>query len=115
MFGIALPKFDNPPVVEVVLSILFEPLERFRSAHAGRLWDRIRDQFPVTEDKPELPSSIEEAGIALAPPPRLELVEQPRLRTWFQNSQGTQLLQVQHNRVAYNWMRGRTSEPYPSL
>jgi uncharacterized protein (TIGR04255 family) len=99
--------------VEVALSISFEPLERFRSAHAGRLWDRIRDRFPSTEDLPELPPATEEpAGPAL--PPRLELMDRPRLRTWFQNSDGTQLLQIQHERIAYNWKRGSSSQPYPS-
>jgi len=113
MSSTTLPKFDNPPVVEVALSISFEPLERFRSVHAGRLWDRIRDQFPTTEDLPELAATTEEPA-APAPPPRLELMDRPRLRTWFQNSDGTQLLQVQHNRIAYNWKRGQISQPYPS-
>jgi uncharacterized protein (TIGR04255 family) len=113
MSGTTLPKFNNPPVVEVALSISFEPLERFRSAHAGRLWDRIRDQFPATEDQPELRAATEEPG-APALPPRLELMERPRIRTWFQNSDGTQLLQIQHNRIAYNWKRGPDSQPYPS-
>lgn len=108
-----LPKFDDPPVVEVALSISFEPLERFRSAYAGRLWDRIRDQFPATDDQPELPPMIEGPG-APAPPPRLEFMDRPRVRTWFQNSDGTQLLQVQHDRIAYNWKRGPVSQPYPS-
>ena len=102
-----LPKFDNPPVVEVALSLSFEPFEHFRSAHAGRLWERLKDQFPVTEDQPELPSAIELPGApAPPPPPRLEFMDRPRLRTWFQSEDGTQLLQVQHNRVAYNWKRG---------
>lgn len=113
MSATPLPKFGNPPVVEVALSILFEPLERFKSAHVGRLWERIKDQFPATEDQPELPYSIEEPT-APAPLPRLELMDRPRVRTWFQNADGTQLLQVQHNRIAYNWKRGAASEPYPS-
>src|SRR5712691_7273600 len=113
MSGTTLPKFGNPPVVEVALSISFEPLERFRSAHAGRLWERIKDQFPATEDQPELPAATEEPGTP-ALPPRLELMERLRIRTWFQNSDGTHLLQIQNNRIAYNWKRGPDSQPYPS-
>jgi len=110
-----LPKFGNPPVVEVALSILFDPLLGFRSAHAGLLWERIKDQFPVTEDQPELPPAIEEPSAFSPPqPPRLEIMERPRLRTWFQNADGTQLLQIQHNRIAYNWKRGINAVPYPS-
>lgn len=113
MSSARLPKFDNPPVVEVALSISFEPLEGYRSAHAGILWTHLRDQFPLTEDQPELRAAIEEAG-APAPPPRFEVMERPRVRTWLQSLDGTQLLQVQHNRVAYNWKRGEGSQPYPS-
>lgn len=67
----------------------------------------------MTEDQPELPSAIEEPG-GPAPPPRFEVMDRPRLRTWFQSSDGTQLLQIQRNRIAYNWKRGPASEPYPS-
>jgi uncharacterized protein (TIGR04255 family) len=108
-----LPKFDNPPVVEVALSISFEPLPGYRSAHAGRLWERLRTQFQSTDDQPELPTAIEGPG-GPAPPARLEMMERPRIRTWLQSDDGTQLLQVQHNRVAYNWKRGEVSQPYPS-
>jgi hypothetical protein len=114
MAGTPLPKFDNPPVVEVALSILFEPLDRFRSAHAGRLWNYLRDEFPKTEDVPELPAAIEAPGAPLTEAPRLELMDRPRLRTWFQTSDETQLLQIQYNRVAYNWKKGPTDRPYPS-
>lgn len=113
MTGAPLPKFNNPPVVEVALSISFEPLERFRSAHAGKLWERVRDRFPVTEDQPELPPVTEEPT-APAAPPRFELMDRPRIRTWFQSADGTQLLQLQHDRIAYNWKRGPESQPYPS-
>lgn len=113
MAGTPLPKFDNPPVVEVALSVSFEPLERFRSAHAGGLWNRVRDRFPITEDQPELAPATEEPA-APAAPPRFELMERPRLRTWFQSADGTQLLQIQHDRMAYNWKRGPESQPYPS-
>ncbi len=72
-----------------------------------------KDRFPTTEDQHELPYAIEEMT-APAPPPRLELMDRPRSRTWFQSADGTQLLQVQYNRVAYNWKRGPDSQPYPS-
>ncbi|MDO8629057.1 MAG: TIGR04255 family protein, partial [Phycisphaerales bacterium] len=60
-----------------------------------------------------LPSATEEPS-GPAAPPRLELIDRPRLRTWFQSSDGTQLLQIQHDRIAYNWKRGPDSHPYPS-
>src|SRR6266446_2077137 len=109
-----LPKFGNPPVVEVALSIMFETLPGYRAAHAGLFWQRIRDRFPVTEDVPELPPTVEEPSGAATFPPRLEIMERPRIRTWFQSSDKTQLLQLQNNRVAYNWKKGSGDHHYPS-
>jgi uncharacterized protein (TIGR04255 family) len=68
----------------------------------------------MTEDVPELPSTIEEPGGPAALPPRLEIMERPRVRTWFQSSDRTQLLQLQNNRVAYNWKKGAIDHQYPS-
>lgn len=109
-----LPKFGNPPVVEVALSILFDTLPGYRAAHAGLFWQRIRDQFPVTEDLPELPPMVEEPSGPANLPPRLEFMERPRVRTWFHSSDRTQLLQLQSNRIAYNWKRGLADHQYPS-
>lgn len=41
-------------------------------------------------------------------------MERPRVRTWFQSSDKTQLLQLQNNRVAYNWKKGLVDHQYPS-
>jgi uncharacterized protein (TIGR04255 family) len=109
-----LPKFGNPPVVEVALSIMFDTLPAYRAAHAGLLWQRIRDQFPDTEDLPEIPPTIEEPSGPASAPPRLELMERPRVRTWFRSADGTQLVQVQSNRLAYNWKKGSAEHHYPS-
>lgn len=109
-----LPKFNQPPVVEVALSLMFEPLSGFRAAHFGHLWVRYPD-LTITEDQPELNVPTEEpAAPAPPPPPRFELMQLPRIRAWFRTENGTQLLQIQHNRLVYNWRKGDTSEPYPS-
>jgi uncharacterized protein (TIGR04255 family) len=108
-----LPVFGNPPVVEVALSVMFEPLPAYRAAHAGLL-GLAYGGFPVIEEHPELDLPIEEPGRPQAPPvPKLAFLQVPKVRTWFRTEAGTQLIQVQHNRFAYNWRRGETSEPYP--
>lgn len=61
----ALPDFDNPPVVETVLSVQFERLPAMRSVHFWLFWQRVRDQFPNTEERPTLASIVEQA----TPPP----------------------------------------------
>jgi uncharacterized protein (TIGR04255 family) len=113
----ALPRFANPPVVEVALSIMVEPLASFKTAYVGLLWNEIREQFPKTADHPPLDSVIErekEEPRQLGPSVQFAAVSTPQLRTWFLNEAETELLQVQHDRVARNWRRADTSIPYPS-
>ena len=54
-----LPDFDNPPVVEALLSVQFDRLPLPKSAHFGVYWERIRPRFPQTEEKGELQTVIE--------------------------------------------------------
>ncbi|MGD0539783.1 MAG: TIGR04255 family protein, partial [Verrucomicrobiota bacterium] len=55
-----LPDFDNPPVVETVLSVQFEPLSSIQTAHLGLLWDEYRGTFPKSEDRPPLDPVVEQ-------------------------------------------------------
>jgi len=75
---------------------MFNTLPGYRSAHCRPVWQRIRDRFPVTEDQPELPATFEELSGPMTQPPRLEFMERLRVRTWFQSSDKTQLLQLQN-------------------
>jgi len=62
-----LPDFTNPPVIEVALSVQFEPLSGFRTSHFGLLWSDFRRQFPRTEEHPPRPPVIDQFGIRRAP------------------------------------------------
>jgi uncharacterized protein (TIGR04255 family) len=114
------PKFRKPPVVEVALSVMMDPLPGFNSAHVGSLWaaEDVRRRFPKTVDQPPLESTIEhenEQRIQLGSPRvQFEALNKFKLRTWFLNEAETDLLQIQDDRVARNWRRAGTNEPYPS-
>ena len=54
-----LPDFDDPPVVETVLSVQFEPLPLVQAAHLGLLWNEYRAAFPKTDERPALEPVIE--------------------------------------------------------
>ena len=47
-----LPDFENPPLVEVALSVQFEPIEQMRTPQIGLLWTEFRHRFPVTQEHP---------------------------------------------------------------
>ena len=109
----ALSAFERPPVVEVAISIMFEPLRGYTAAHAGLLWKRYPD-FTIVEEQPELDLPLEEpARPQDAPVPKIAWSVAPKVRTWFRTEAGTQLIQVQRNRFAYNWRRAETSDEYP--
>jgi hypothetical protein len=60
MSATPLPEFEDPPVSEVSLSVVFAALVNWRSAHAGLYWNRINSQYPHTETHPPLPTQIEQ-------------------------------------------------------
>jgi uncharacterized protein (TIGR04255 family) len=95
--------FSSPPVNEVVFGFVFERPTRLLSAHIGAFWSRIRENFPTSADQPPLFS----VGDVIDPSAHLT-------RVWFVSKDGHRLIQLQHDRLYYNWRRqeGGASE-YP--
>lgn len=112
-----LPEFDNPPLVETVLGLQFEPVPGFSAAKSGLLWQGFRNDFPNLEEQPPLQPVIEEYDTPSRPPVRVTIEEGLRTpRVWFLNGSGTRLIQVQPDRFLDNWRRLRmtpTENPYP--
>ena len=108
-----LPDFTNPPIIEVALSVLYESLPALSAGHIGTLWSEFRDEFPVTEDQPPLSFPIEQPALVDREPRPEMTAEFPKPRTWFLNASGTELIQVQHDRFAYNWRKREPSGAYP--
>lgn len=111
-----LPNFENPPVIETVLSVQFEPLTAIRTAHLGLLWEKFRESFPKTEERPALDAVVERFGeirrarLGL----QLETYETPPVpRLWFMNAQGNEMIQVQTDRFIKNWRQEGEGEKYP--
>ena len=110
------PSFASPPLVEVALSVQFDPLPGLHAAHLGLLWTRFRDRFPRTEEHSPLPEAVERFGLRSSARPAIgiKLLDMPPMpRVWFLNNLGTQLIQVQQDRFVYNWRKGAGSDPYP--
>jgi uncharacterized protein (TIGR04255 family) len=113
-----LPEFDEPPVVEVAISLQFRAFESLKAPHLGLLWRVFREQgYSRIEEHGELEPAFEEfegssvpaVGIRIqtfddAPPPP---------RVWFLNEARDELIQVQRDRIVVNWRADARSEPYP--
>ena len=111
-----LPEFDNPPVVEVALSVQFAKLDSLGVPQLGYVWQSFKDRFPETEEQPPLEAVFEQFG----PKPggrvgvRLELsMVPPRPRIWLLNEGGAELVQVQQDRFVRNWRKREDAEEYP--
>lgn len=111
-----LAKFDNPPVVETVLSLQFEKLPAMRAVHFGLFWREVRERFPQTEEHPALlpvferfPEPIPSRGQI-----QFEAIEAPTLpRVWLINETGTEVIQVQNDRFVKNWRKSGQHDVYP--
>lgn len=110
-----LPDFENPPVVEVALSVQFKPLTKLKCVHLGLLWKEFKKDFPSSEELPPLPSVMERFGPPAGPGRvGLQIETTPPLpRCWFLNNDRTRLVQVQHDRFVYNWRKVEGTEEYP--
>lgn len=111
-----LPEFSNPPVVEVALSVQFEPLKFLHSPQLGLLYQRFRGRFPKTEEHAPLEPKIERFETPAGPQARIQIKmmhESPVPRCWFVNDHGTELVQIQQDRFTRNWRKVIGDENYP--
>jgi len=111
-----LPEFDNPPVSEVVFSVQFTPLEKWRSPHGGMYWSVIQSDYPNTETLLPLSPQIEKFGEEFwerSSGVAVQLVKPDITRFWFLDAEGVNLIQVQQDRFIINWRRVKGTEVYP--
>jgi uncharacterized protein (TIGR04255 family) len=111
-----LPDFHNPPVVETVLSVQFDPLPLLQTAHLGLLWNEYRGTFARSEDRPPLDPVVEQ--FPESPAARVGLKFQaledfPAPRIWFINDRGSEMIQVQNDRFIKNWRKEAEGAQYP--
>ena len=107
-----LPSFARPPVTEVVLSMQFNEL-RFKSFHSGLLAKRLPQVEEILEQEPLVPT-FEVFGNPLSSQPAMEFqFGLPSLRYWYKARKGTEITQVQANRLLCNWVKTPQNNEYP--
>ena len=105
-------KFKNPPVNEVVIGAYFDPpLAALRNEHIGILWSRLKEEFPIVEQRPPINSPIQSDHDRIV----LELSDEfvPMPRYWFVSGDEVTLVQIQKDAFLLNWRRGDSE--YPSF
>jgi len=52
-------RFTQPPVREVSLTVLWDPLEGLLAADVGSLLSRLRDKYPRISERPAMPPWVD--------------------------------------------------------
>jgi uncharacterized protein (TIGR04255 family) len=101
-----LPSFERPPVNEVVLGVQFAA-PSLTAVHLGLYYELVRKDYPAFQAAPPLP-----------PIPILFGSSVPQLmgvtpRGWFSSLDDTGLIQLQSDRLVFNWKSGPDAATYP--
>jgi uncharacterized protein (TIGR04255 family) len=107
-----LPDYDDPPVNEVVIGIQFDRTA-VTGAHVGLFWQGLRDEFPKPSEQPALEPRIEVFQPLRFSSPILQFGTWPGTRHWLTSEDDVQLIQIQSDRLLYNWRRGPHNAMYP--
>ena len=111
-----LPRFNRPPVVETVLGVQFHPISKMGNAHLGVFWKSLPGDWPHVSDVSLLGHVQERFGEDRWMPGGsvLRLTQDTTSRLWIRNHPRNHLVQVQNDRLLYNWLADRDKNQYPS-
>jgi uncharacterized protein (TIGR04255 family) len=107
-----LPDYDSPPVNEVVIGIQFTRTA-ITGAHVGLFWEGIRNEFPTAVEQPPLDPQIEYFEPQRFFLPSIGIAAWPGTRHWLISEDHVHLVQIQADRLLYNWRRGPANAAYP--
>lgn len=107
----ALPKYETPPVVEVVCGVQFAPLKALLVPHFGELWQKFKPDYDRCEEMGPLAPMVERFG--QLPPTHIEPPSEPFLpRVWFVHKDDSGVVQVQRDRFLHNWRKAGGDYPH---
>lgn len=96
------PSYKTPPLNEVSIGLQFEPLAQLKIPHFGLFWERIREQYPIVEHAPPIVGKEQESTEWF-----------PLPRVWFIDRSDSKLVQLQTDRLNFNWRHRDGTGPYP--
>jgi uncharacterized protein (TIGR04255 family) len=103
-----LPDFDNPPVIEKVLGVQFQPIAGISYGHYGWFWKTsLDDTWIKAQDAPFVIDQFEKFGDPLAwgvPEPKISFGA-GQDRVMLINRDDDRIIQLQSTRFLYNWKK----------
>lgn len=106
-----LPDFERPPVVEVAVGVQFDAQPILRSFEVAGLREQWRSAYPVVEEHPPLPPVVEAEPGSF--PDFQVFMGSPSGRLWFVSADGASLVQLQPDRLYFNWRATEAAAAYP--
>lgn len=107
--------FENPPLNEVVFSVQFDSEVIDEVGILAKFLGKVSDKYPKLEKQPPLPPASE--AFDQPPQPGIQvqlLTAPPSHRYWFVSEDGTRIVQVQADRLMFNWREVQCDEEYPT-
>ena len=111
--AVPLPDYARPPVIEVVYSVQFKNLAKFRVPFVGALWQFFRTEYPTTEERPPLQPVIENLNLQRADQEHYFDLSSSFPRSFFVSDAGNWVIQIQRDRFCYNWRKVKDEDEYP--
>lgn len=111
---VPLADFARPPVTETALGLHFGALRPVDSLRIVEFWQReLRSRFPEAEERDRHIPSIESFDAGATMTPRLEFRRgQQAPRYWFRSQNGSELVQLQNDWLAFNWRKASPDVGY---
>jgi uncharacterized protein (TIGR04255 family) len=103
-------RFTTPPVREVSLTVLWEPLVGLLAADVGDLLGRLRNEYPKVRELPAMAPWTERhiPGIQI-----LAGDELPPYSWWMGDAENNRLVRFQFDRLIFSWRHTPDGDPYP--
>jgi uncharacterized protein (TIGR04255 family) len=95
--------YRNPPITEMFCGLVFEPIATLKIPHYGLFWNEFRTDYPYCQHAAPIGFS----------PPNDESFGLPLPRIWFLSKSENTLIQLQTDRIIFNWRRLKPEDKYP--
>ena len=110
--GSTLPKYESPPLIEVVCGVIFKSIDGLLAPHLGQLWDLFKPDYARCREVPRLDPEIE--GFGTTREVKVQITPIPPLpRIWFVTAGDDRIVQIQRDRLHHNWKKGKPEDKYP--
>src|SRR3569623_54630 len=107
------PRFDDPPLFEQAMTVMFDSIPQFSVGDFGLFWKQIQDEFDICESHPVIDPRVEAFDRPSNFAFQVQLVPAESLpRCFYRHNDRSELIQLQADRFGFNWLK-RGDGKYP--